>query len=172
MTPVSCQYQITTASVGLSVWLCMFITELLPLGCHGDICCQLLTHCCVYRRASGASGQEDHPDCKKNLEWWVLAWLSVWSEVHRICSSWCCSHLSPDHSVKSTMFHLSCAGLPKLFYCLGKRVIKWVCVCSSVFVGKCVGCWPVWRPQRWIQSAHAAWSAVSSDLCKTFMLLP
>jgi len=24
--------------------------------------------------------QEGHPACKK-LEWWVLAWLSVWSEV-------------------------------------------------------------------------------------------
>jgi len=24
--------------------------------------------------------QEGHPACKK-LEWWLLAWLSVWSEV-------------------------------------------------------------------------------------------
>jgi len=24
--------------------------------------------------------QEGHPACKKT-EWWVLAWLSVWSEV-------------------------------------------------------------------------------------------
>jgi len=26
--------------------------------------------------------QEEHPTCKKNLSGGVLAWLSLWSEVH------------------------------------------------------------------------------------------
>ena len=47
-------------------------------------------HCHYYaalRRVSAFSAltllvgrQEGHPACKKT-EWWVLAWLSVWSEV-------------------------------------------------------------------------------------------
>jgi len=37
--------------------------------------------------------QEEHPVCK-NIDW-VLAWLSVWSEVQMICIrfSWCHCHL-------------------------------------------------------------------------------
>jgi len=44
--------------------------------------------------------QEEHPACKK-LSDKVLAWLSVWSEVHMFCIwfSWC--HPSSFASLKS-----------------------------------------------------------------------
>jgi len=45
--------------------------------------------------------QEGHPACKKT-EWWVLAWLSVWSKVQTcIWPSWCYCHSLSVASVKS-----------------------------------------------------------------------
>jgi len=47
--------------------------------------------------------QEGHPACKKT-EWWVLAWLSVWSELHTcIWPSWCHCHPLSLASVKSRL---------------------------------------------------------------------
>jgi len=50
--------------------------------------------------------QEGHPACKKNLSGEVLAWLSVWSEVHMICiwSNGC--HCHPIISCRLTQFVL------------------------------------------------------------------
>jgi len=44
--------------------------------------CYRVPCCCVAFSALTllVGRQEGHPACKK-LEWWVLAWLSVWSEV-------------------------------------------------------------------------------------------
>jgi len=47
--------------------------------------------------------QEWHPACKKT-EWWVLTWLSVWSEVQTcIWPSWCHCHSLSLASVKSRL---------------------------------------------------------------------
>ena len=47
--------------------------------------------------------QEGHLACIKT-EWWVLAWLSVWSEVQTcICPSWCHCHSLSLASVKSRL---------------------------------------------------------------------
>ena len=48
--------------------------------------------------------QEGHPACKK-LSGWVLAWLSVWSEMHScIWSIWCHCHSLSLVSVKLVLF--------------------------------------------------------------------
>jgi len=47
--------------------------------------------------------QEGHPACK-NLEWWVLAWLSVWSGMQScIWLSWCHCYSLSLASVKSRL---------------------------------------------------------------------
>jgi len=71
--------------------------------------------------------QEGHPACKK-LSGWMLAWLSVWSEVQTcICPSWCHCHSLSLSSVKSrfgfTFLVPAHPGSP------GQRAIKRVCVC-------------------------------------------
>ena len=74
--------------------------------------------------------QEGHPACKK-LSGWVLAWLSVWSEVHTcIWPSWCHCH---SLSLASVKFRLV---LP--FWYRSTRVVpdKWplnVCVCGHLY---------------------------------------
>jgi len=70
---------------------------------------------------------EDHPACKQ-LSDEVLARLSVWSEVQMTCiwSSWCHCHLSPIASLKSRLFNLSGARLPRLSW---KEATKWVFAC-------------------------------------------
>jgi len=74
--------------------------------------------------------QERHPACKK-LSGWVLAWLSLWSEV-QICisPSWChCHSLSPApvnpdwfYQNGSAFLVQACPGCP------GKRLLN---KCSS-----------------------------------------
>ena len=70
--------------------------------------------------------QEGHPACKKT-EWWVLAWLSAWSEAQTcIWPSWCHCHSLSVASVKSrlvfTFLVLAHLGSP------GKRAVKQLCV--------------------------------------------
>ena len=56
--------------------------------------------------------QEEHPACKKTKQW-VLAWLSVWSEMQTwIRPSWCHCHSLPLASGKSRWFYLSGTGSP------------------------------------------------------------
>jgi len=67
--------------------------------------------------------QEGHP-ARKNLNDEVLAWLSVWSEVHMTCiwSSWCYCHPIISASVKSRMVYPSAyLGSP------GKKAVKRLC---------------------------------------------
>jgi len=85
--------------------------------------------------------QEGHPACKK-LSGWLLAWLSVWSEV-QICiwPSWCYCHSLSLASVKSRLV------LP-FWYQLTRVVpdkgpLNWcvclcVCVCACACVRACV----------------------------------
>jgi len=59
--------------------------------------------------------QEAHPACRN----WVLAWLSVWSEVQIVCiwSSWYHYHPKPNHvlpHLNPDWFYLSGTGLPSL----------------------------------------------------------
>ena len=67
--------------------------------------------------------QEGHPACKK-LSGWVLAWLSVWSEVHTAqlmplpLTVSCCSKIQ----IGFTFLVLAHLGSP------GKRAVKRVCV--------------------------------------------
>ena len=65
-------------------------------------CLQLWT--CAFSALTLLVGrQEGHPACKK-LSGWVLAWLSVWSEVQtRIWPSWCHCHSLSLASVKSRL---------------------------------------------------------------------
>ena len=74
--------------------------------------------------------QEGHPACKK-LEWWVLAWLSVWSEMQTcIWPSWCHWHSLSCFSkiqIGFTFLVLAHPGSP------GKRAVKWVCVFGAFF---------------------------------------
>ena len=70
--------------------------------------------------------QEGHPACKK-LSGWVLAWLSVWSEMHTcIWPSWYHCHSLSLASVKSrlvfTFLVPAHPGSP------GQRAVKRVCV--------------------------------------------
>ena len=66
------------------------------------------TSCCIFSSAFSAltllvGRQEGHPACKK-LSGGVLAWLSVWSEVHTcIWPSWCHCHSLSLASVKSRL---------------------------------------------------------------------
>ena len=71
--------------------------------------------------------QEGHPACKK-LSGWVLAWLSVWSEV-QICiwPSWCHYHSLSLASVKSRLVLPFWYRLTRVVP--EKKAIKWVCVC-------------------------------------------
>jgi len=55
-----------------------------------------------------------------------------------------------------------------LLLLLGRHgVIYW----QFLFVGKRVDCWSVWRPTRWLQPAHTAWSSLTSDICMMLILL-
>jgi len=78
--------------------------------CDSAVCCQSncqnplwfqLFHYCPLKLLVGR--QEGHPACKK-LSGGVLAWLSVWSEVHNcIRASWCHYHSLSLASVKSRL---------------------------------------------------------------------
>ena len=94
----------------------VFILLHYHLGLLAQICfyCVMFSFCstviyCVFNACAFSAlallvgQQEGHPACK-NLSGWVLAWLSVWSEVQTcIWPSWCrCHSLSPV-SVKSRL---------------------------------------------------------------------
>ena len=129
--------------------------------------------------------QEAHPACKKLtggvLAWWVLAWLSDWSEVKTcIWPSWCHCHSLSLAAVKIeigfTFLVPAHLGSPR------QRAVKWVCVCvrvcdSLTITRKCrrAARWyaPGWwqfdpksrriyvRPRTGPQSAHLCWPAVA-----------
>ena len=83
--------------------------------------------------------QEGHPACKK-LSGGVLAWLSVWSEVHTcIRPSWCLCHSLSLASVKSRLvlpfwYRLTWIVLDKWVYVNGCKVWSFDRVC-------CLPCW-------------------------------
>ena len=64
----------------------------------------LYLYCFVFSALTLLVGrQEGHPACKK-LSGWVLAWLSVWSEMQTcIWPSWCHCHSLSLASVKSRL---------------------------------------------------------------------
>jgi len=71
--------------------------------------------------------QERHPACKKT-EWWVLVWLSIWSEMLTcIWPSWCHCHSLSLASVIQIGFTFL---VPAHLGSPGKRAIKRVCVLS------------------------------------------
>jgi len=79
--------------------------------------------------------QEGHPVCKN--EWWILAWLSVWSEL-QICmcpSGWHCHPLSLA-PVNPDCFYL-CCRLTQVVLDKGPLNMC-VCVSVSVYVCACV----------------------------------
>jgi len=65
--------------------------------------------------------QEGHPACKKT-EWWVLVWLSVWSEVQLMPLPLTVSCFS-EIQIGFTFLVLAHPDSP------GKRAVKWLCVC-------------------------------------------
>jgi len=72
--------------------------------------------------------QVEHPACKKT-EWWVLSWLSVWSEVQTcIWPSWCHCHSLSLASVQSRLVLPFGYQLTRVVP--EKRAFKRVCVCT------------------------------------------
>ena len=84
--------------------------------------------------------QEEHPGCKKLIDE-VLAWLSIWSEVQKICiwSSWCHSHPVFSCFIK---IQIDVSFLVLAYPdCCGREAIKWVSLWAAVM--KFIALWSV-----------------------------
>jgi len=114
--------------------------------------------------------QEGHPVCKK-LSGGVLAWLSVWCDVH-ICiwPSWCQCHSLSLASVKSRLVFTFL--VPAHLGSPGQRAVRWVCVSITLWLCGWVGnhMSGVTLKWRWAPHLHSSWGMAHVTFLVTMQL--